>query len=287
MMAKVRRITLAAINIAMHAPHTTERYVELIQKAFRRRMIARMGALHGVMLGTLHRPVLDGREVLLPGELYRFVKLDPGQPWFNVERKEPATEQDVESINIPGHLLPHLQRIPFVFNARRHRLWYVSRDQANSLAPASAVRFLETLLQSTAMAHDFPDISITAVPEKTSVDEILNLPGLEYLRIELVRPNPDTGENAEERWLRKLEEQKTTKAKLELIHTRSHTLKPDAETREMASVAANNGIVYGRGRTANGLPVEDSTKNRPLQRYEFVDTNIETTADVLRRVAAG
>lgn len=136
-------------------------------------------------------------------------------------------------------------------------------------------------------SHDFPEISITAVPEKTSVDEILNLPGLEYLRIELVRPNPDSGESAEERWLRKLEEQNTTKAKLELVHARNQTLEPDAETREMASVAANNGIVYGRGRTADGLPVEDSTKDRPLQRYEFVDTNIETAADVVRRAAAG
>ena len=104
-MPKSRRITLAAINIAMHAPHPSERYVELLQKAFRRRMIVRMGALHGVLLGTLYRPEQQGREILVSGELYRFVKLDPGQPWFNVEKKEPATEQDVESINIPGHLL--------------------------------------------------------------------------------------------------------------------------------------------------------------------------------------
>jgi hypothetical protein len=286
-MSKTRKITLAAINIAMHAPHPKERYVDLLQKAFRQRMIVRMGALHGVLLGTLYKPEQQGKEFFVSGEFYRFVKLDPSQPWFNSERKKPATEQDVESINIPGHLLPHLQRIPFVFNARRHQLWYASRDQTSSLAPATAVRFLKALLQSTSIAHNLPEISVTAVPEKTSVEEILNLPGLEYLRIQLVRPNPDSGESAEERWLRWLEKQKTTKAKLELVHARNQILEPDAETREMASVAANNGIVYGRGRTADGLPVEDSTKNRPLQRYEFVDTNIETTADVVRRVALG
>lgn len=284
-MSKGRRITLAAINIAMHAPHPTERYVELVQKAFRRRTIVRMGSLHGVMLGTLSRPQHHGKSVLLAGEIYRFVKLDPDQPWFNVDKKEPATEEDVESISIPGHLLPHLQRIPFVFNARRHQLWYVSRDQSNSLAPATAVRFLEFLLDATALQHDFPEVSITAVPEKTSVDEILNLPRLEYLKIELVRPNPDSGESAEERWLRRLEKQNTTKAKLELIHARNQALEPDAETREMASVAANNGIVYGRGRSADGLPIEDSTKARPMLRYEFVDTNVETAADVLHRAA--
>lgn len=223
---------------------------------------------------------------MVSGEIYRFVKLDPDQPWFNAEKKEPATEEDVGSINIPKHLLPHLQRIPFVFNARRHQLWYVSKDQRNSLAPATAVRFFEALLQSTASAHDFPEVSVTAVPEKTSVDNILTLPGLEYLRIELVRPNPDSGEGAEDRWLKKMEDQRTTKLKLELLHTKNQVLQPSAETREMASVAANNGFVFGRGRSADGLPVEDSTKSRPLQQYEFVETNLETVSDVVRRAAA-
>lgn len=286
-MPRSRRIALAAINIAMHAPHPMESYIDLLRKAFRRQLIVRMGSLHCILFGSLYKPERQGGQVLLTGEFYRFVKLDPNEPWFNVDKREPATEQDVESINIPGHLLPHLQRIPFVFNAPRHQLWYVSQDQKNSLAPASAVRFLETLLQSTALTNDFPEISITAMPERTSVDEILNLPGLEYLRIELVRPNPDSAESTEARWLRKLEEQNTTRAKLELVHARNQILEPNAETKEMASVAANNGLVYGRGRAADGLPVEDSTKDRALRRYELVDVNIETSLDVVRRVARG
>lgn len=284
-MSQGRRITLAAVNIALHSPHSAERYIELLQKAFRRRMTVRMGALHGVLLGTLYKSEHSGRESWVSGEIYRFVKLDPEQPWFNADKKEPATEEDVGSINIPKHLLPHLQRIPFVFNARRHQFWYVSKDQRSSLAPATAVRFLETLLQSTALAHDFPEVSVTAVPEKTSVDKILKLPNLEYLRIELVRPNPDSAGSAEERWLKKLEEQRTTKVKLELVHAKNQVLQPSAETREMATVAANNGMVFGRGRSSDGLPVEDSTNSRPMQQYEFVDTNIETVSDVVQRAA--
>ncbi len=285
-MSKGRRITLAAINIAMHAPHPMERYIELLQKSFRRRMVVRMGTLHGVMLGALHQPKPEGRTILVSGEIYRFVKIDPSQPWFNAEKREPATEEDVGSINIPGHLLPHLQRIPFEFNARRHQLWYVSKDQRNSLAPATCVRFLEQLLSSTARQLQFPDVSITAVPEKASVDKILGLPALEYLKIELVRPNPDTGASAEERWLRKMEEQNTTKVRLELLHSRNQALAPNEETREMAAVAGNNGIVYGRGRTADGLMVEDSTKDRPMLKHEFVNTDVETAADVLHRTAS-
>jgi hypothetical protein len=285
-MAKARRVTFAAINIALHAPHPMGSYIDLLQKAFRRRDVVRMGALHGVMLGSMGRPKEYGKTQLLHGEIYRFVKLDPDQPWFNAQSKEPATEEDIEAIKIPGHLLPHLQRIPFVFNARRHRLWYVSRDQANSLAPATATRFLTHLLQATALQHDFPEVSVTAVPDSTSVEKILSLPGLEYLKIELVRPNPDDGDSAEDRWLRRLEEQNTTKAKLELFHARNQAIEPDAETTEMAQVAATNGFVYGRGRTLDRLPVEDSTAARPMLQHEFVDTNIETAADVLSRIAA-
>jgi hypothetical protein len=284
--ARGRRVTFAAINIAMHAPHPMAKYVELLQKAFRRRSIIRMGALHAVMLGSMGRPQEHGRTVFVSGEVYRFVKLDPDQPWFNAEKKEPATDEDVEAIKIPGHLLPHLQGIPFVFNAARHRLWYVSRDGKSSLGTATATRFFSQLLQSTAIQHDLPEVSVTAVPESGSVEEILGLPGLEYLKIELVRPNPDSGESAEERWLRRLEEQKTTKAKLELFHAKNQVIEPDAETKEMAEVAANNGVVYGRGRTADGLPVEDSTVARPMLRHEFVDTDIETATDVLARLAA-
>ena len=63
-------------------------------------------------------------------------------------------------------------------------------------------------------------------------------------------------------------------------------VEPDAETREMAEVAATNGFVYGRGRTADGLPVEDSTKARPMLRHEYVNTEVETVADILQRSAA-
>ena len=237
------------------------------------------------MLGTLSRPRALAQTTLVSGEIYRFIKLDASEPWFNTAKKEPATNEDVEAINIPSHLLPHLQRIPFVFNARKHKLWFVSRDQKNSFGPPIAVKFMDSLLQKTALKFDFPEVAVTSVPDSTSVGDILSLPRLEYLRIELVRPNPDGGESAEARWLRRLEEQGTTKTKLELFHAKNVTLEPNAETREMAEVAAINGSVYGRGRTADGLLIEDSTKKRPMLRHEFVNTETETAAHVLERAA--
>lgn len=76
-----------------------------------------------------------------------------------------------------------------------------------------------------------------------------------------------------------------TAPRLELLHTRNQTLAPDEMTREMASVAANNGIVYGRGRSADGLLLEESTRDRPMLKHVFVDTDVETAESVLHRAA--
>lgn len=284
-MARSRRVAFAALNVALHTPHPQSSYIALFQAAFQRRLIIRAGSLHRIMIGTMHKPESSGNALLLSGEIYRFVNIDPNQPWFNTRRQKPATEEDVEGILIPPYLLPHLQRIPFAFNAQCHRLWFVAKERDGSLAPGVAARFFSQLLQGTAVEAGLPEVNVTAIPDAKSVEEILALPQLEYLRIELVRPNPDSGESAEDRWLQRLEKQNASREKRELMHARGQVVRPDPETVEMAQVAANNGAVQGRGRTEDGLPVNDSTTARPMLVYEQVDTKIETTADVLNRIA--
>ncbi len=282
-MSKTRRITIAALNIALHAPHKTSDYINLIRDIFKRNLVIRLGSLHGAMIGTIYRSREFGEDIYISGEIYRFIKLDANEPWFNASTREPATDDEIEKINIPQHLLPHLQIIPFIFNASRHRLWYVAKDQKSSLGVSTATKLLKEMFEDSTRYLDLSEVSVTPIPESTSVDKILHMPGLEYLRIELVRPNPDHGNSGEARWLRRLEQQSITKAKLELFHAKNSIVKPDAETREMAEVAANNGTVYGRGRTADGLPLEDSTTNRPMLQHELVNSDIETTMDVLWR----
>jgi len=284
-MAKERRVTLAALNVALHAPHPAELYIQLFRRAFRSRRVVMLGTLHGVMIGSMVVHDQHERSARITGEFYRFVKLDPREPWFNAESNEPATEEEMERVNIPANLLPHLQVIPFFFNVRKHHLWFVSKDQKSTLGTSTALRFLNILLGEISQKADLPEVSVTILPESTSVDEILALPRLEYLRIELVRPNPDDGKRGEARWLRRMEEQRSSKMKLEITRARGEALIPDAETREMAEVAAENGAVYGRGRDPIGLPIEDSTVDKPMLRHEYLDTDIETVGHLLARIA--
>lgn len=284
-MARKSLITMAALNVAMHEPHSSSEYASLMRAAFNRQAVIRFGALHVLMLGTLGRARQLGGSQVLSGDIYRFVKLDPTEPWFNAETREPATEAEVSRIQIPSNLLPHLQSIPFVFNLDTHLFWFIAKHKKDSLGAHTAERFLAQLLEPTASANQMPPVSVTALPESSSVERILKLPGLEILRIEMTRPNPDSTSSAEARWHQRMQDQGAAKLKIEMYHARNTELEPDAETKEAARVAARNGKVYGRGRSAGGLTIEDSTQDRPLLKHDTVDSDIETPTHVLERAA--
>lgn len=112
-MITTRAIKISALNIAMHQPHSPKKYVELFKDAKKLNYLVRLGSLHGAILGSIYPPKDGNPTSELTGEIYRFVKLDPKEPWFNVETSDVASDDEVGRINIPGHLLPHLQRIEF------------------------------------------------------------------------------------------------------------------------------------------------------------------------------
>lgn len=284
---ELRTIKIAGLNIAMHQPHSPERYVDLMHQAYRSRHIVKLGKLHAAMLGSLYssseKHPRDGTPIEMTGEVYRFVKLDPNEPWFNTETKDVASEEDVQKIAIPRNLLPHLQLIPFIFRPRRHHLAYVSRERGSSLGPRTAEAFFQSLFDYLRTKKEFPQVEVTPLVDKDVVDEMLELKTLEKLTIELKRPNPDDLGHEDERWMKKLEKMKARKLVEQIEAVRGESIVPDAETRSIARVAANNGRVSVVARDATGARFEESTVARPLVITEHVDDKVETTVDVLRR----
>ena len=127
-MARQRSIEISGLNIAMHAPHSPARYVELFNDALRLRLPLRVSNVHMLMLGSVYPDNPDRPEDGLNGSIYRFVRLDPNEPWFNAETHEVATQDDLLQVNIPPNLLPHLQTFPFVFRPATHHLYFVRKD---------------------------------------------------------------------------------------------------------------------------------------------------------------
>lgn len=284
-MSNIRTIQISALNIAMHQPHSPERYVSLFKDAIKLRTLVRLDTLHWAMLGSVSGPKGDGPAEELTGEIYRFVRLDPSEPWFNTQTREAATENDVGDIKIPAHLLPHLQRIEFIFKPAVHELWFICRDRSERLGPQTAVKFFQTLFNHLVQTQEYPPIEVTAIPDTDTLNEMLSLSKLERLTIELKRPNADDGADEEVKWLKKLAKQNVKTITTKLVAVAGASIAPDQETKALAFVAARNGNVSVTGRDASGRRVDESTKSRPLMIPYEVDSNIETSMDVLSRAA--
>jgi hypothetical protein len=284
-MSNVRTIKICALNIAMHKPHSPKRYIDLFNDAKKRKVLIRLGALHSAMLGSVQPAKGASSAEELTGEIYRFVNLDPTQPWFNLETKGIATDDEVGKIQIPEHLLPHLQRIEFVFRPDTHQLWFISQDRKDRLGVSAAVTFFQQLFDHVVEAGKFPKVEVTALPDADTLETMLSLSKLEKITIDLKRPNADDGNLEERRFLKKLEKQNAQRQIIELVAVSGLSIQPDAETRALASVASRNGNVSVVGRDEGGRRVEESTQEKPLVKVEYVDSDEETSMDVLLRTA--
>lgn len=284
-MITTRTIKISALNIAMHQPHSPKKYVELFKDAKKLNYLVRLGSLHGAILGSIYPPKDGNPSSELTGEIYRFVKLDPNEPWFNVETSDVASDDEVGRINIPGHLLPHLQRIEFVFKPDVHELWFVSQDRKDRMGPQAAAKYFQYLFDALVVTGRYPEIEVTALPDAATLDQMLSMSTLEKITIELKRPNADDASKDEAKWLKRLERQGIRKQTTELVAAKGSFITPDTETQTLAAVASRNGNVSIVGRDAAGLRVEESTHERPLVMTALVDSEIETSMDVLRRTA--
>lgn len=280
-----RTIQISALNIAMGRPHSPDRYIKMLRDAYSARYVVQKGSLNRVMIGSLHFEDRSRPEQGLTGELFLFVKLDPTEPWFNTETQEAASEQDVDLINIPGHLLPHLRRLPFFFLPEKHSLWYVAKDRNASLSARNCERVFQAIVDNLEQTKGYPPTEVTAFPAANALHELLSLPSLEKLFIDIKRPNSDDGRDEEARVLKKLERQNAKRLKLELVSEANQSLEPDSETKELADVASRNGAVRVIGRDSGGEKVDSSTLERPFVQPALVDEELETVFDVLKRNA--
>jgi len=286
-MAKGRSIKIAALNIAMHKPHSPQRYMSLFRDARRLNLLVTLGNLHGAMLGSLNGPREYSKDAMMSGEIYRFVKLDANEPWFNLQTSEEASDDDMSGVKIPPHLLPHLQRIEFVFLPDKHELWFVSQDRKDRLGTHAAVTFFQTLFDRVVQEGSYGPVEVTALPDMDTLETMLSLHTLERITMDLKRPNADDTAHEEVRWLKRLEKQNIQRQKLELVAVKGETIEPDDETRTLAAIAARNGNVSVIGKDAAGTRVEESTVARPMVITRHVDSELETSFDVLARTARG
>jgi hypothetical protein len=187
--ARLRRFVAAGINVSLPEPHSPERYVELIQAIFNRRMPVRVRGDQHVMISSLANASISAG--YLEGTLARFTEIDADLPWFNLERLDQAEDTDRLSISIPESLRPNYKPFLFYFDIKSHTFVFEQSSGSQSLSVWGVQKFLSESVNADEIAMTFGSVSISLIQSEEALDVIFGLRNIRKLRILYRLPNPD------------------------------------------------------------------------------------------------
>lgn len=282
-MARDRSLRFSRINIVTH-PHTPEGYIKLMRAAFNSgQSVAIRGDQH-LMIGEMRYLNADDPLQGLFGRLYRFVHIDKNAPWFNVEKNDVATEEELAQINIPENLRPNCTMFDFVFYPRGHAFYLEKQSGHLSLSPGLATKMLRSLFAHPQIVQEFGEIEVNVFADKEHLDHILKIHDLRRLVIEVTKPNPDELATADAKVKARLAMVNARKLKIEIVAESKESIKIDQDDDLKATAmvaAAGNGKVVGYGYTQNGNRVEESTLAKSWEDGVTYDPDLQTSADAL------
>lgn len=269
----MRTLVLSVINLTLPEPHGPQRYLAAMHRAFAQRRVVKIRGDFAGMIGSLRADEHD--PTILHGEFYKFMDLQAERGWFDLRQRRPAEPDDLAAIQIPDHLRPHFQFLPFVFYASCHRLVMISRDGEDAITPKQAVRLLQGALKA---AGEQPELTVE--PQREVLDEILAMPRLRELTLQIVPPNPDGLAEAERQLLQEMRSQNAQRLQVVLNTRDADGLRPDERTQTLARIAQSNGKVVAKG-GERGQARTVSTADHPLEDKVTYDPNTELRQAVL------
>lgn len=282
----VAKLPVSGINIVTH-PHSPQGYIDLLYMLFRsRRHVQVYSSLH-LMLGELKPIDATNGMTGLFGRLYRFVDIDKDATWFNVDKHDEATEEELAQINLPDELRPNTEMFDFVFYPIGHTFYFNMRSgnkirgKQGNLGPGQVVKLFKILTSLQPVQEKFGQVDITVLPDTAQLEKILAIHSLQKLVIEVSKPNPDELGEAEAKVFSRLEKMKSRKLRQEIFAEKHESIELDEDTKSLARVAATNGKVVGSGYTAAHRKVQKSTVSKPwVDRVDY-DPDIQTEAETL------
>jgi hypothetical protein len=279
-MARGRSFEIGGLNIRVHTRHHPDEYVEFWHMLHKNRGTALYGS-SAMMIGEARNENKDDPRSPIVGYLYKFLNIDPDEPWFDILRRKPATEDDVSKVSIPDYLKPNLQVIPYVFLPAKHRLYFVSKSSDGGMAASTVHSLLSKLILRKHIAERFGDVDVTVLTDRKAINELLSWRVIKTLEIFIERPNA-------------LEDEDETDVlnRLDLLSARSEriilkkaseasTLTPDDRVKTLAHIAADHGEVKVSGKNPKGIQDSASSKDFPMHVRSSYDPDIQTSLGAL------
>jgi hypothetical protein len=282
-MRNTRNFDVSGLNIRVHSEHAPREYVKLWRILNDTKQYVTY-ASNALMIGEMHFEDPQDPVAGIYGSFYRFLEVDTSHPWFNIEKKKKASDQDVEAVNIPAELKPGLVEIPYIFDVKEHRLYFVARETAADLSPRMVKRLLTALCAIPEVIDHFGVVDLTVVTDRGRVDKMLSWPVIRTLTIELDRPNPTDHED-EEYFLEKMQQRRIGKQVITYTKASEEvTIVPDDEMIKLAHVAADNGVVKVTGKNHQRHSARESSKDFPLAIKGSYNPNQQSLMEALKGV---
>jgi hypothetical protein len=261
----LKRIPLGVINISA-TPHTNDgsTYIELFKTAFGLHSMVRIKADNFAIIASCVPLIESEPQGCLTGEIHKFTEISGD--WENLKILKPATDLDIKSIQIPDYLKPNREAFRFFLFPKEHRMVFQLVGAKRSISHVAVKKVLEGLFSHPTIKDKYPMISVIVEQEPESLERIFKIPHLNYLRIYLERPNPDSLDPESILHVEKLlRDQGAKSLDVELNHAPYESLKPNNQNQKLAHAAGtSNGKVIGKGRDENNRPITIDTSDHPI-----------------------
>jgi hypothetical protein len=172
------RIVLGELNIVSQ-PHSIDTYIEAFKVLAQNKVQVQYHLHRQIEVGTC----TDLEDVRVPnavtGYFFVFSRVNFDDPWLNIARNAEATNADLAQLNIPAHLAPEFRRFRYIFDVRKHILYFekYSADR-KSLSTKAFAQAINRLLHAGVLTNTFDEINAFIVSDHEGIEKILNLPKL-------------------------------------------------------------------------------------------------------------
>jgi hypothetical protein len=282
-MSQLRKLTIGALNITAHPHPSPQIYVDIFKTAYGLKyQFPIWGEIHGILGSVL---TIDPKKAdsWVSGEIFRFLKINIDDPWFDLSKFDEADEEECKKIHIPDNLRPNFIRINYKFIPKHHLIFFeIYRDEAR-LTTSMAKKFFSTLLNHEKMQDKYGPIDVTVIPKKEIVEQILRNKSLNDIMLVISRPNTDGLAHEERVFLEQLNSQNSREQTLSHKAQKGKYLKPNDQLKVLARIAARNGFVKAHYTDEEGVSIPVSTIDHPETKTVYYDPEKENHGDLFNQ----
>lgn len=280
-MARDLKLTIGAVNITTH-PHSTATYKSLFKAAFTTKLSIHLTGQRYAILGSANAEDESDEASPIFGEILCYTKINSDGAWLDLRSFEILDDEEKKSkIVLPKDLMPDSMAAQYVFFPKTHHLFFEVYHRGARMRPQTMGKFLKGLLNSANLQERFGEVNVTVIPSHESVEQILGMPRIGRLNISIRRPNADDQAEFEKAVLKTMADQHAIRIDSQYTAGRGDTLVPDKLTRDMAHLAAKNGVVEAHGEDADGNTAKESTSDHPMVDTDWYNEKTKTARQAL------